>query len=39
MTLEERMARLVAKLEEQFAESANLQAAIVADLAGVGYGE
>ena len=36
---EEKMARLVATLEEQFAESARLEAAIRENLRGLGYGE
>jgi type I restriction enzyme M protein len=35
---EEKMAQLVAELNEQFAESANLEQAIKANLAGLGYG-
>lgn len=35
---EEKMARLVADLNEQFAESAKLEAAIKANLGGLGYG-
>ncbi|WP_395142765.1 hypothetical protein [Armatimonas sp.] len=38
-TNEEKMARLVAELNGQFAESATLETAIREDLAGVGYGE
>ncbi len=34
----EKMARLVATLEEQFAESAKLEAAIRENLRGLGYG-
>lgn len=36
---EEKMARLVAELNGQFAESAKLEAAIKANLGGLGYGE
>lgn len=36
---EEKMARLTATLEQQFAESARLEAAIRANLRGLGYGE
>jgi len=36
---EEKMTRLTAKLEEQFAESANLDQAIRENLNGLGYGE
>ncbi len=35
---EEKMARLVAELNGQFAESAKLEAAIKANLGGLGYG-
>ena len=34
---EEKMPRLVAELESQFAESAKLEAAIRANLKGIGY--
>jgi type I restriction enzyme M protein len=36
---DEKMARLVAALDEQFAESDRLQAAIRANLRGLGYGQ
>ena len=35
---EERMPKLVAKLKQQFAESAKLESAIRANLGGLGYG-